>query len=74
MEASALSHFRRQRLFYLSQCQLVLGLSVGSPEKGSYRMTFARSLKPTGTIVEVLIVYNVSMRLTRIAEAVQKLT
>jgi hypothetical protein len=36
-------------------------------------MTFAGSLKTTDAIVEVLIVHNVSMRLTRITEAIQKL-
>ena len=36
-------------------------------------MTFAGSLKPTGTIVKVLIVYNVPMNLARITEAGQKL-
>jgi hypothetical protein len=36
-------------------------------------MAFAGTLKSTDAIIEVLIVYNVSMRLTRITEAIQKL-
>jgi hypothetical protein len=74
VETPTLGNFRRERLLYLHERQLVFLLRTRRTEKQRYRMAFASALKTSMTIIEVFVVDDVPMRPARITETVQKLT